>query len=1101
MKKILSYLLDQKLLINLVVVIILLTGLTTFSGINRESVPDIKFDMVTITTIYPGASPSDAEELISIPIEKKLRSVSDLDKVRSYNVENVSLIVVFIEDKSKDKKKVVQDIKDAVEQVENLPSTAQKPLVAEVSFDNTELISVAFTGKDETVPYTQLREFANKSENFFYDIDGIAEVEKFGFYDREYLVEIDPYALEKYRIGMNTIVNTLKMRNIDFPGGALRIGKKEFVLRTKGKFKNAEEIRNTMIRGNDTGYSLRIGDIAKVTDTYEEADVHQRFNGKQAVIFKLWKKRSADEIDLAGRIKKAIEEYSVPGYEDVNTSFFNDQSKKTSSRITSVVHEAALGFVVLGLFMFLLLGRRMSALVLAGIPVTFMITFSAMWYQGITINIISLFGMIMVLGMMVDFSIVIAENSHRYMEHGLKRRDAVENGVSEVFWSVTVTLICIIAAFMPLLLVSGMIGKFVKAIPIVIIITLIASWLIAMFILPTYLNMFLGETHKKGKDKREMTLPQKFFAKIFGNRINKYISKAQKEDENFEEGLFGQIQRKYKGFVTSALKHRYITVGVLVIFFILSLTLVPKIGFKFVTGGGEEQIRISVKLPFETNLESNLSEMKKLEKLILESVPKNEFETLHLYAGEEYTDIIDPKPGKATYKSTFEIYLVPEKNRKRIADAINLDLRNKIAQAQKDGILTPDLNVKVENVFDGPPVGKPVNVEIQGEDFEVIQKIAAEYTAYLPGIKGVRDITIDLESGKTEYQYTVNERMAAWTGVSAYDIASAINASFAGEVATKVNQNEEEVGVRVRFEEGAREKMSGLRDVKITNMTGGLIPLDSVSDMKIEKGYAQINRLNFKRLVQVQADVDTKVITPVDVTKNLEKKFADIEKRYPGYIIRYGGEQEDTNESMGELGTLFIAALIFIFVVLTVYTKSMILPLVIMIAIPFALVGVIFALFTHGQPLSFMSTLGLFSLAGIIVSNTLVLVQFINKFRDEGMSLKDALIEGGVVRLRPIILTAGSMVLELLPVMYGFGGKDYLVAPLALAFGYGLIFATFITLVLIPCFYYIAEDAKGFVAGILSNFGVEMSGTIYKPKVSNIIPRHQIPQKPSDKRG
>lgn len=850
-----------------------------------------------------------------------------------------------------------------------------------------------------------------------------------------------------------------------------------------------------------TGYSLRIGDIAKVTDTYEEADVHHRFNGKQAVVFKLWKKRSADEIELAGRLKKAAAEYSVPGYEDVEVSFFNDQSKTTSSRINSVMHEAVIGFIILGLFMILLLGRRMSALVLAGIPVTFMVTFTAMWYQGITINIISLFGMIMVLGMMVDFSIVIAENSHRYMEHGMKRRDAVENGISEVFGSVTVTLVCIIAAFMPLLLVSGMIGKFVKAIPAVIIITLLASWFIAMFILPTFLNMFLSESHKKGKDKRDVTLPEKFFIKIFGNRVADSVEKIQKEDENFEEGLFGQVQRKYKGVIASALKHRYLTAAVLVILLVISLTLVPKIGFKFITAGGEDRIRISVKLPFETNLESNLSGMKKLEKLILESVPENELESLHLYAGEEFTNIIDPKPGKATYKSTFEIYLVPEKNRKRIADVINIDLRKKIEQAQMDGVLHKDLKIKIENVFKGPPVGKPVNVEIQGEDFEVIQKIVAEYTAYLPEINGVRDITIDLESGKTEYQYTVNEKMAAWTGVSTYDIASAINASFAGEVATNVNQNEEAVGVRVRFEQAAREKMSGLRDVKIANMTGGLIPLDSVSNVKIEKGYSQINRLNFKRLVQVQADVDINVITPVEVTKNLGKKFADIEKRYPGYIIRYGGEQEDTNESMSELGGLFIAALIFIFVVLTVYTKSMVLPLVIMIAIPFAIVGVIFALYTHGQPLSFMSTLGLFSLAGIIVSNTLVLVQFINKFRDEGLSLKDALIEGGVVRLRPIILTAGSMVLELLPVMYGFGGKDYLVAPLALAFGYGLIFATFITLVLIPCFYYIAEDAKGFVAGILSNFGIRMSGAIYQAKGKGAFTHHEAHQKPSAKRG
>ncbi|HPS56618.1 MAG TPA: efflux RND transporter permease subunit [Spirochaetota bacterium] len=1083
MKRIINYILEQDLLVNLVVAILVIAGITSYSMLNRESLPDSTLDMVTVTTIYPGASPTDAEELVSIPIEKKLREVSGLDKVRAYNVENLSLLVLYIADDVKDKKKVVQDIKDAVEQVTGLPSVARTPLVAEVTVETTELVSVAFTGKDESVPYNRLREFANKSEGFFYDIDGIAEVEKYGYYDREYLVEVDSDALDRNRIGLNTIVNALKMRNIDFPGGPLRVGKKEFVLRTKGQFKNAEEIRNTIIRGNDIGYSLRIGDVAKVTDTYEEADVHHRFNGKQAIVFKLWKKRSADELKLAEAISKAAAGYSDPGYNDVDISLFNDKSSLTKNRIMSVVHEAILGFVILGLFMFLLLGRHMSALVLAGIPITFMATFAVMKYQDITINIISLFGMIMVLGMMVDFSIVIAENSHRYIEQGIKRKIAIENGVSEIFWSVTVTLLCIVIAFMPLLLVSGLIGRFIRAIPIVIIATLVASWFFAMFILPYFLNKFLGDSHKKGRDKREITLPQKLFSKIFGEKLNKFISREQKEDKNFEEGLFGQVQKKYKGLVTAALKHRYIVVGILLIFFISSLALIPGIGFKFITGGGEEQIRIKVKMPFETNLQSNLDEMKKLEQLIIESVPAKEFKALHLYVGEDYIDFSDPKPPKATYKSTFELYLVPEKERKRTADEINADLRRKISVAQESGYISREINIKLESVFLGPPVGKPVNVEIQGADYEVMKKIADEYNDFLPTVKGVRDITVDLESGKTEYQYTVNERMAAWTKISAYDIASAINASFSGSVATLVNQNEEEVGVRVRFPENARKDRTSLHDVKVSNMMGGLIPLDSVSNVTIYKGYSQINRLNFKRLVQVQAEVDTKIITPSEVTSILETKFADIGKRYPDYIIRYGGEQEDTNDTMSDLGNLFIAALIVIFVILTVYTQSLVMPLIIMIAIPFALVGVIFALFFHGQPLSFMSTLGLFSLAGIIVSNTLVLVQFINKFRDEGMPLKDALAEGGVVRLRPIILTAGSMFLELLPVMYGFGGKDYLVAPLALAFGWGLLFATFITLVLIPCFYYIAEDVKGLAAGMLALNGIYIRHTIYQPKV------------------
>ncbi len=1084
MKRLINYLMHQKLLVNLIVIMVSIVGVMSISHINRESIPNAALNMVTISTVYPGASPNDVEDLISIPIEKKLRSVSHIDKVRSYNVDNLSLIVAYLSDNAVDKAKVIQDIKDAVEQVGNLPSGVQKPLVAEVTFDTTELVSVAFTGKSEEVPYSRLREFANRSENFLYDVDGVAKVEKLGYYDREYLVEVDPDALDRHRIGLNTLVQALKMRNINYPGGPLRVGNKEFVLRTKGQFRNADEIRNTVIRGNDTGFMLRVGDIAKVTDTYEEADVHHRLNGKRAVVFKLWKKREADEIDLTTRLRRALATYSVPGFGDVDITLFDDQSIETKNRLRSVIEEAIVGFVILGLFMLMLLGRRMSLLVLGGIPISFMIAFTVIKYLGLTFNIMSLFGMIMVLGMIVDFSIVVAENSHRYMERGLKRSEAISTGVSEVFWSVTVTFICIITAFVPLLLVSGIVGRFIRSIPIVIITALVASWLIAMFVLPMYLNMFLGESHKKGKRGRITTLPMRLFAAVSGLFGVKHrtrtgmIAKPEDADENFEGGLFGKIQSKYKKILRAALNHRYLTVGILLIFFAVSLYLLPIIGFKFFPEGGEEKIRLSIKMPIDMTLDANLEETKKIERIILE-MPAAERIAAHTYVGEEYVDIVDPKPPRATFKSTIDLFLCPEKDRSRTSRELNFEIRGKIAAAQQSGLLSPDISVKVESIIKGPPIGKPVNVEIRGKDYDVIREIAKEYEEFLSTVKGVRDISIDLEEGKTEYRYTVNERMAAWTGVSAYDIAVALNASFMGAVATTVSQNEEEVGVRVRFEENARKRFTGLKDVKIANMTGGLIPLDSVSSVRIDKGFSQINRLNFKRLVQVQADVDMKLITPVEVTRLLEKKFTGMDKKYPGYFISYGGEQEDTNKSMGELGLYFIMALIVIFIVITIFMRSLIMPVVVMSAIPFSLVGVIFALFTHRLPLSFMSALGLFSLAGIIVSNTLVLVQFINNFRDEGLGLKDALIEGGVVRLRPIILTAGSMVLELIPVIYGFGGKDYLVSPLALTFGYGLIFATFITLVLIPCFYHIAEDVKGFAAGVLSLFGIKMSREIY----------------------
>ncbi|TAL33209.1 MAG: efflux RND transporter permease subunit [Spirochaetes bacterium] len=1074
-----EYMLQRRMLVNLIALLLMLAGIFCLVRINRESIPDVNFDMVSIVTVYPGASPAEAEDLISIPIEKKLRGVSGIQKVRSYNVENVSFLVIFLEDGIKDKRKAVQDIKDAVGQADNLPSNASKPLVKEITFENTELVSIAFTGKNAGVPYSRIRDLADRMEDIFYDIDGVAEVEKLGFYDREYLVEVDPGKLDEYRIGMNTLLATLKMRNIDFPGGALRIGKKEFVLRTKGQFRDVDEIRNTVITANDSGNATRIGDIATVRDSYKEADARFRFDGKEAVVFKLWKKRSADEIELSGRLRKTIGEKSPSGYDDIAISFFDDQSKMTERRLSAVIEEAVIGFTILGLFMLFLLGRRMSLIVLMGIPVTFMGTFIYMWYFGITLNIVSLFGVIMVLGMVVDFSIVIAENSHRYMEEGLERIEAVRKGLHEVFWPVTVTFVCIVIAFLPLLLVSGMIGKFVKAIPTVIIVSLAASWAFAMFMLPAWLNMLLRREQDSGKPGNSPTLPMRvaaFICALFGKKTGRAMSgpavtaDIRDEDAHFEAGGFGHVQRRYKMLVRTAVEHRYITLGILLALFSLSLYLIPVIGFKFIPKGGEEQIRINVKLPYEMNLEANHEEMKKLEKIVLE-LPGEELESLCVTVGVENVDIIDPKPSKATFKSTFNCYLTPEKTRRRTAGVINEGLRKNITAAQKAGILMTDMDVRTETVMKSPPVGRPVNVEIRGEDFETSKKIAAEYVSYLTTIEGVHDVAIDLEEGKTEYRYSANDTTAAWTGVSTYDIAMSIHASFAGAVPTKLNQKDEEIGIRVRFNEEARTKMKGLSDVKIANMTGGLVPLNAVSKVQVGKSYSQINRLNYHRLMQVQADADASILTPVEVTSLLEKKFPDIEKRYPGFTVRYGGEQEDTDKSMGELGALFVAALIVIFIILTVYMNSLLLPVVVMSAIPFALVGVVFALVTHQQPLSFMSTLGLFSLAGIIVSNTLILVQFINKFRQEGMSLKDAIIEGGVVRLRPIVLTAGSMVLELIPVIYGIGGKDYLVAPLALAFGYGLIFATFITLIIVPCFYHIAEDLTKSFRRLFTLFG------------------------------
>ncbi|MBN2401377.1 MAG: efflux RND transporter permease subunit [Spirochaetes bacterium] len=1040
MKKIINFLTEQKLFVNLLVFLTLVLGISIIMNMNREVTPQVNFDMVTIKTIYPGASPDEVEKLVTIPIEKKIREIDWLDKVRSYNIENASVIVVYIDMSNPDIARTVQDIKDAVELVSGLPESAEKPVVEELKLDKTPVINIAVYGKNDNVKYRDLYDTAERLEDYLYEIDGVAEVEDYGLLDREYLVEVDAQKLISSRIGLNYVIYRLQQRNVDLPGGELRIGNQEYLLKTKDQYRNVEDIENTVIWSNDLGYVTRIKDVTadgKVKDTFKEPSTYERVNSNNAIVYTVNKKRSADEIKTADRIYDRLKEF--PHDENIEIYKFEDVSEITREQIESVLVNAATGFLLLAAILYVLLGQRMASVVMIGFPIAFMIGFIGLDIAGLTINVISLFGMIMVLGMIVDFGIVVTENTHRYLELGHNRKEAIQLGTSEVTVPLLVTFLCLISAFMPLAMLTGIFGKFTKAIPIVVLVCLGASLVTALFIMPTHLNMIAKEPKKK-KTKKEL----------------------KEIEEGYESGLFGRFQHKYRSLLELSIKHRYITIVILLVLLFGCLALVGsgKVGFKFMMSGGESGVTIKTYMPQGTNLNANLAEMKKLEKIVYDAVREDEFSALRIRVGTEDFGILDPQPGEGSHKSTVLLSLTTEKKRKRTASEIVDDIRNRIEEAREKCILNKEMTIRTEVEEEGPPVGKPVNVEIRGDDFAVLQKIAREYETYLKTIKGVYDIKIDTEPGKLEYRYSIDEVMAARTGVSSRDAAVILNASYKGAVATRVHKGKDEIGIRVRFPEKARSTESSLKKVMIANQNGGLIPLDKITSMNKEYGTAFINRLNFKRLVQVQGEVDSTIITSIEVNKDLFEKFRDIEARYPGYSISYGGEQEDTDKSMADLGNLFLIALLIIYIILAVYFESLMLPFVVMIAIPFSLIGVILAVFIHGDHLSFMSMLGIFSLAGVIVSNTLVLVRFINNLRDKGLPLKEALIEGGVIRLRPVLLTAGTTVLGLFPTIYGLGGMNYFVAPLALSFGYGLIFATIITLVLVPSFYHISEDIK-----------------------------------------
>ncbi len=1036
MKTIIDFLIKQKMTVFLFVIAILVAGYFAITSINKESFPEVCLDMVVVQTIYPGASPDELENLVSIPIEKKLREISGISKVVDFNIDNCSVVLVSLDEglSTGKRSKIVDDIKSSVNDIKDFPSTVKKPEVTEITTEKTQVLDIALvSNKQGDSAYAELLSTAKNLREKLLFVDGVAEVKKNGYNDRQYLVEVNPASLRDFRIGLNLVLYKLATRNINLPGGVLRVGDNEFVLRTTGEFKGIDDIRNMVIFSNDAGYVTRLRDIAKVTDTFKETEIIHRFNGTDAIVLSVNKKQIADTIKTADKIKglMEIENKNLPN--GISAYEFNDMSRFVKVRLSALIINSLIGFALLLIILVLMLGYRMSAIVSVSIPVTFMISFICMKALGITLNIVSMFALVMVLGMVVDFSVIVCENTYRHMEKGLKRRDAVEKGLIEILPAMTTTMICIVVAFAPLLFVTGLVGKFIYAIPAVIIICLIASFLCAVLVIPAILDSFakLNKKHIAELKKQKTSGPSLY------RRLLSFI-----------------VKRRYWAVAT-----------LLLVSFIVMFAAVHYSSFVFMNGASE-LIVIKTKMPKSTSLEANKRAILPIEKIVKDIYPKSIVENYYTFIGIQEggkTDkILDMSPKDGTSKGSIHLNLCPEDERSIKGEEILETVRKKIDEAQKRGKIDSRMEIKYGISRVGLPVGTAVNVEIRGNDYDVMKKMADEYKEYLSSIKGIEDIYDDLEQGKEEYHYTINEEKASRAGLSMQEASQALYASFKGVAATTLNQGDEKVEVLVRFPDWARRQSSSLNDVMVSNAYGAVIPLSEITSYTKQTGVSMISRKNYMRIVQVKANVDGKNLTSMTANGMLKKHFKDIESRYPGYVVNYAGEQEDSEKSLKSLGVLFIFAIVLIYMIIAAFFNSLSLPIVVMICIPFSLVGICLALFMHGnQPLTFMSILGFFSLASIIVSNTLVLVQFIINAREHGMTVTEAVVEGSAARIRPIFLTSGVVVLGLIPTIYGIGGKDEFVVPLAMAFGYGLLFATILTLVIVPCFYHIWSDIKG----------------------------------------
>ncbi len=1014
----------NSLLVNLLTAFLILSGVLALFNIRREAFPNINLDIVQVSTKYPGSTPGQVEKLITIPLEKELKEVDDIKEMVSVSTEGFSLVFLTIEPDAENKDKVVNDIQRAVDRVEDLPDDLEdKPVVQELSTKNTPLIEVSLYGK---LTPEELRTQARRLEDALLGDPHIASVVRRGYREPEFSVEVNPQKMAEYHVSLNEVWAALKNTNINIPGGSVIEGNEEYILRVAGEFFTAEQIGEVIVRANDRGHHIKVKDIAKVLPRLEEITISNRTDGSDALNLLVIKKQRGDVIELVKDAEAIIANFLKTAPPELKISVVNDISFYVERRLKVLINNGVLGLFLLMIPLVLFLSPRTALSAAIGMPTAIAAAFAMMHFFGITINLMSLFGMIMVLGMLVDEDIVIAENVHRYLEKGMPPKEAAIRGTTQVAKSVVATVLTTITAFIPLLMMSGIMGKFVRQIPLVVIITLSASLLQALVILPSH----IADLNKMSEDKAKG-----MFRGSANHRIMNWLL------ARYERALRLLISWRYPAAFLFCLG----MAGV-------SLLGYFKVPFILFPNKGIEQFFIRVEGPIGTPIEVTTERMKSVE-AILAALPKTEIDHYITQGGITQNDPTDPFTNRSTHIGQVWVFLTPEQDRARNADQIIEELRPKMEKVAGFN------RVYFDRVRPGPPVGKPVAVRIRGDDFEQLNKLAEEYVAYLKGLPGVTDIKNDFEYGKDELKAVLDEDLMRQAGLTHQDVAAAIRMAFDGGVATTIKEGDEEIDVVVRFPEGMREQKATLGRLLIQNPGGKLVPLNAIAAFKEEPSLAVIKHDLRKRLVTITADVDQSVTTSRQVNAKLIRHFKDRLEKTPGILVKYGGEEEDTQESLESLFRAFILALFLTFIIIAATFRSLWEPFVIMTTIPMGIIGVIVAFYFEKEPLTFLALLGVVGFAGVVVDSAILMVDFINEERAEGVSFREAIILGAKARLRPIILTTLTTVLGLVPAAFGIGGSDPFIQPMAKAMNWGISAGSLLAIFLIPVFLAILGDA------------------------------------------
>ncbi|MBX7052808.1 MAG: efflux RND transporter permease subunit [Flavobacteriales bacterium] len=1097
-----SWAVSNKTTVYLLTVFITLFGILSYQSIPKEQFPDIVIPTMYVSTIYPGASPKDMENLVSKPIEKEIKSIPGVKKVTSTSVQSYSAVVVeFNTDVEVAQAK--QKVKDAVDKAKpDLPNDLpDDPTVQEIEFSEIPILFVNIAGDYDLA---HLKHYAEMLEDRIESMKEITRVDIVGALDREIQINFDMYKMQAANVTTYDVMTAVKNENATIPGGNVRMDDMNRSLTVSGEFKNMQDIENIVIRSM-SGATVYLKDIAEVKDGFADQESYARLDHKNVITLNVIKRTGMNLIESSDKIKEIIEEMKKTEFPDeLSIEVTGDQSRQTRVTLHDLINTIIIGFILVTIILMFFMGVTNAIFVALSVPLSMFIAFLILPGIGFTMNMIVLFAFLLGLGIVVDDAIVVIENTHRIYDNGkVPIKEAAKRAAGEIFLPVLSGTATTLAPFVPLAFWSGVIGKFMRYLPVTLIITLTASLVVAYIINPVFAVDFMqheGEVDKRKKRKRMMIVSVVIIALALlfylagsfgmGNFMVTceliylfYSFVLEKLIYRFQHNTWPRIQARYARFLEWALQRPrtvfWSTFALLIFVLVLTFARQPKV--VFFPKAEPNFIYVYATLPVGSSPEASDSVARIVEDRVYSVIGENNpivesvITNVAVGANESREDRTP-----YSHKAKVGVGFVEFGQRKGESTAAYLD---KIREATK-GI--PGVEIAVDQEQSGPPTAKPVSIEITGEKFEDLITASVDLKHYLDSlsIPGVEEIKSDLQLNKPEILVEINRERANREGISTAQIGGEINLAVLGREVSRFRDENDDYPIKLRYQVDQRKSIEALKNLQITyrdmNMGGMIrqVPLSSFADVKYTSTYSGINRKNHKRVVTLSSNVlsgfnENQVAAEVKAAAALYTNIPD------GVTVNLAGQAEEQAETGAFLGTALGISLMLILLILVTQFNSIGRTVIILSEIIFSVIGVLLGQAIFGMDFSIVMTgVGIVALAGIVVRNGILLVEFTDILRERGHNLHDAITEAGRVRMTPVLLTATATILGMIPLAIGFNidfvtmfteldpkiffGGDSVAfwGPLAWTIVFGLAFATFITLILVPVMYEMSEQTK-----------------------------------------